>query len=226
MGADSLFAALTESVQLAWAPEEPLGEAVELVLFQVRQFTIPAGYWYWWSSLGSYGISVTGVSPCRATGWSHGTCAFHCQADSGSHKDWAPPPPAVLLVQLRRLCYSPRWLLHLLQELCSPMGRAASQLLLGSCYCHVASRTEAGSVLKLERACTGNQDVVVGPVPSFQTHKQWHLDSKPSWVASAYMPSILFTLYSSPSGYFCMANPVRPPPHQRASPSSFFESDL
>lgn len=143
MGADSLFAALTESVQLAWAPEEPLGEAVELVLFQVRQFTIPAGYWYWWSSLGSYGISVTGVSPCRATGWRCSSCAFpeslHLSLVMGI-TSIASGTDHVLLAQVPlagagTLCYSPSQLLHLPQELCSSRGGAASQLLLGGHCC-------------------------------------------------------------------------------------------
>ena len=46
---------------------------------------------------------------------------------------WGSPAGA------RSLCYSPRQLLHLLQGVCSPKSRAASQLLLGSHCCRFLS---------------------------------------------------------------------------------------
>ena len=84
----------------------------------------------------------------------------------------------------RNLCYSPGQLLHLLQEVCSPKGGAASQLMLGSHCCQVVPGAEAGRALELETVPAGNKAVVVDPAPSFQHPKQSHLASKPDWVAS------------------------------------------
>ena len=55
------------------------------------------------------------------------------------------------------LCYSSRCLFHLVQELYSHKGGAASQLLLGSHSCQVVPRAEAGSVLQLEQCTHGTR---------------------------------------------------------------------
>lgn len=62
----------------------------------------------------------------------------------------------------------PDILLHLLHEVCSPTGRAASQTLIGSLYCQVALQDEAGSVWQLEKVCAWNKAIVVDPAPSIQ----------------------------------------------------------
>ena len=68
--------------------------------------------------------------------WSHSVCVFPDQADYCSVGKHAPPPTA-LLAQVgstsmqttgrnQELCYSPRQLFHLLQEVCCPKGVAAT----------------------------------------------------------------------------------------------------
>lgn len=61
----------------------------------------------------------------------------------------------------------PKQFLCMLQVFRSPKSGAASQMLLGSCCCQVAPQAEAGSVLQLEKVCTGNKAVVVDSTPSF-----------------------------------------------------------
>ena len=47
MGTGGLLSAFMESAQLAWAPEEALGGAVELVIFPFEKLTVPVGYRCW-----------------------------------------------------------------------------------------------------------------------------------------------------------------------------------
>ena len=98
--------------------------------------------------------SPAGQSLCRFSRWSQSTCVFptfwgkgggragndECRHHQlfwcrlGSTSKGTPLARGTPLPGMGNSCYSPRWLLHLLQEVCSPKGGAASQRLLGSHY--------------------------------------------------------------------------------------------
>ena len=110
--------------------------------------------------------------------WSHSVCVFPDQADYCSVGKHAPPPTA-LLAQVgstsmqttgrnQELCYSPRQLFHLLQEVCSPKGGTVAQLLLGSHCRQVVSRAQGGRILQLEIVHARNMAIVVDPALFFQ----------------------------------------------------------
>lgn len=86
---------------------------------------------------------------------------------AGSSSGWTPLAWSQL-AGTGSLCYLLRHLIHLLQEVCIPKDRAASQLLLGSHCCQVIPQAEAGSVLQLEKARAGNMALVLDPTLSFQ----------------------------------------------------------
>ena len=73
------------------------------------------------------------IRDCRFSGWSQSTCVFpdflgdeHCHLQQLFLRRWGSTSRGPLLARTRNFCYLPRPLLHLLQELCSPKGEAAS----------------------------------------------------------------------------------------------------
>lgn len=178
---------------VAWAFSGPLAGAVYLVLFSSwaahsssREWAPAALLWGKGAATGS--SSGAGATLAQAPAESLGRAdapvfslmeqitavmgiGCHCQ-----HLFWRLHSTSVgATARNRELGYSPRWLCHLLQEACSPKGRVASQLLLGSHCCQVVARAETGGVLLLEKACSGNKAVVLYSVLSFQHPKQWSL---------------------------------------------------